>query len=196
VTSAEGVAGAVSGFRLMLPDDWVMLDLNPETAAESVRQVIEGMIRVDPKCGERRADVQEILSVMTEEAIAEGMLMCGVRFGVDSDGRPVQAAVSVSLEAVDGPTDPDSLFEQMDDESGDARIATLDSGPALRVRRLTDEGFLSWGAFVAVPGMEGAVAVVSLRSPSLHYEEKLDTFFDGLIESFRFTTAEEGYADE
>jgi hypothetical protein len=196
VSAAEGVVGAVSGFKLMLPDDWVMLDLNPETAAESVRQVIEGMIRVDPKCAERRADVEEVLSVMTEEAIAEGTLMRGVRFGVDPEGRPVQAAVSVTLEAVEGPTDPDSLFEQLDDESADARIAALDSGPALRLRRLTDEGFLSWAAFVPVPGVDGAVAVVSLRSPSLHYEEQLDTFFDGLIESFRFTTEEEGGADD
>jgi hypothetical protein len=196
VSTAEGVVGAVSGFKLMLPDDWVILDLNPETAAESVRQVIEGMIRVDPKCAERRGDVEEILSVMTEEAIAEGRLMCGVRFGADSEGRPVQAAVSVMLEAVDGPMDPDSLFEQLDDESADARIAMLDSGPALRVRRRTDEGFMSWGAFVPVPGVDGAVAVVSLRSPSLHYEEQLDTFFDGLLDSFRFTTEEEGDADE
>jgi hypothetical protein len=55
---------------------------------------------------------------------------------------------------------------------------------------------MSWGAFVPVPGVDGAVAVVSLRSPSLHYEAQLDTFFDGLIESFRFTTEEEGDADE
>jgi hypothetical protein len=187
--------GAVSGFKLMLPDDWVILDLNPETAAESVQQVIDGMVRVDPKSADRRADIEEVLSVMTQEAIAEDKLLCGLRFGADSQGRPVQAAVSVTLEAVNGPTDPDSLFEQMDDESADARIATLDSGPALRVRRLTDEGFLSWNVFVPVPGVDGAVTVVSLRSPSVHYEEQLDTFFDGLIESFRFTT-EEGDADE
>jgi hypothetical protein len=186
----------VSGFKVMLPDDWVLLDLNPETAAASVQQMIDGMVRVDPKYAERRTAVEEILSVMTEEAIAEGKLMCGMRFGVDSEGRPVQAAVGVTLEAVDGPTDPDSLFEQLEDQSADARIATLDSGPALRVRRLSDEGFMSWATFIPVPGVDGAVAVVSLRSPSLHYEEQLDTFFDGLVNSFRFTTEEEGDADD
>ena len=195
MSTADDVVGAVSGFKLMLPDDWVILDLNPETATESVRQVIDGMVRVDPKCAERRAVIEEVLSVMTEEAIAEDKLLCGVRFGVDEQGRPVQAAVSVTLEAVDGPTDPDSLYEQLGDDSADARIATLDSGPALRVRSSNDEGFMTWGAFVPVPGADGAVAVVSLRSPSVHYEEHLDTFFDGLIESFRFTT-QEGDADE
>lgn len=188
--------GAVSGFKLMLPDDWVILDLNPETATESVRQVIDGMVRVDPECAERRADIEEVLSVMTEEAIAEDKLLCGLRFGVDEQGRPVQAAVSVTLGAVVGPTDPDSLYEQLGDDTADARIATLDSGSALRVRRSTDEGFMSWGAFLPVPGVDGAVAVVSLRSPSLHYEAQLDTFFDGLIESFRFTTEEGADADE
>lgn len=185
----------VSGFKLMLPDDWVLLDLNPETAQESMRQVIEGMIRVDPKCADRRADIEEVLSVMTEEAIAEDALLYGLRFGVDEQGRPVQAAVSVMLQPVDGPTDPDSLYEQFD-ESVDARIATLESGPALRVHSTTEEGFLSWAAFVPVPGVGEAIAVVSLRSPSVHYQAKLDTFFDGLIESFRFATEEEGAADE
>jgi hypothetical protein len=187
---------AVSGFKLMLPDDWVILDLNPETAAESVRQVIDGMVRIDPKLAERRSDIEEVLSVMTDEAIAEDKLLCGLRFGADEEGRPVQAAVSVTLGAVDGPTDPDSLYEQLGDDSVDARIATLDSGQALRVHSSSEEGFMSWGAFVPVPGVEGAVAVVSLRSPSVHYEAKLDTFFDGLIESFHFTTEEEGDADE
>jgi hypothetical protein len=190
------MVGAVSGFKLMLPDDWVILDLNPETATESVRQVIDGMVQVDPKCAERRADIEEVLTVMTEEAIDEDKLLCGLRFGVDEQGRPVQAAVSVTLGAVDGPTDPDSLYEQLGDDSADARIATLASGPALRVRSSNDEGFMTWGAFVPVPGVDGAVAVVSLRSPSVHFEAQLDTFFDGLIESFQFTTAEEGAADE
>lgn len=195
MNTVEDVVRAVSGFKLMLPDDWVMLDLNPETSAESVRQLIEDMIRVDAEFAARRADIEEVLSVMTEEAIAEDKLLCGLRFGADAQGRPVQAAVSVTLGAVEGPTDPDSLYEQLGDDSADARIATLDSGQALRVHSSTEEGFMTWGAFVPVPGVEGAVAVVSLRSPSVHYEAQLDTFFDGLIESFQFTT-EEGDADE
>lgn len=195
MNTVEDVVGAVSGFKLMLPDDWVMLDLNPETSAESVRQLIEDMIRVDAEFAARRADIEEVLSVMTEEAIAEDKLLCGLRFGADAQGRPVQAAVSVTLGAVEGPTDPDSLYEQLGDDSADARIATLDSGQALRVHSSTEEGFMTWGAFVPVPGVEGALAVVSLRSPSVHYEAQLDTFFDGLIESFQFTT-EEGDADE
>jgi hypothetical protein len=190
------MVGAVSGFKLMLPDDWVILDLNPETATESVRQAIDSMVRVDPRCAERRADIEEVLSVMTDEAIAEDKLLCGLRFGADEQGRPVQAAVSVTLGAVDGPTDPDSLYEQLGDDSADARITTLDCGPALRVRSSTEEGFMTWGVFVPVPGLDGAVAVVSLRSPSVHYEAQLDAFFDGLIESFKLPTEEEGVADE
>lgn len=175
----------------MLPSDWVTLDLDPETAEALVRRVVDGMVRVDPRCADRRAEVEELLSVMTDEAIAGGKLLCAVRFGVDGQGRPVQTAVSVTLEAVDGATDPDSLFERFDDGSTDARIVPLESGPALRVRRQTGEGFMSWGVFVPVPGMEHGVAVVSLLSPSVHHEQELDTFFDGLVESFRFTREED-----
>jgi hypothetical protein len=174
----------------MLPQDWVTLDLDPETAGESVRRVVDGMVRVDPRCADRRAEVEELLSVMTDEAIAGGKLLCAVRFGVDGQGRPVQTAVSVTLEAVDGPTGPDSLFERFDDGSVDAQIVTLESGPALRVRSQSEEGFMSWGVFVPVPGMEHGVAVLSLLSPSVHHEGQLDTFFDGLMESFRFTQEE------
>lgn len=191
MSSPDAATGVAAGFQLVLPQDWVTLDLDPETAAQSVRRVVDGMVRVDPKCAERRAEVEELLSTLTQDAIADGKLLCGVRFGVDGEGRTVQVVASVVLQEVGEPADPDSLFERFDDGSADARIATLDSGPALRVRGRTEEGFLSWGVFVPVPGVEGVVAVVSLLSPSLHHEEQLDRFFDGLVESFRFTYEEE-----
>ena len=187
MTSPDAATSPASGFRLMLPQDWVTLDLNPDTAAESVRRVVDGMVRVDPRCADRRAEVEELLSVMTDDAIAAEKLLYAVRFGADGQGRPVQTAVSVALEAVDGPTDPDSLFERLDDGSVDARMVTLESGLALRVRSQTPEGFMSWGVFVPVPGIDGVVAILSLLSPSVHHEKQLDTFFDGLVEAFRFT---------
>ncbi|MGH8999352.1 MAG: hypothetical protein ACRDY7_08175 [Acidimicrobiia bacterium] len=180
----------------MLPRDWVTLDLDPDTAEESVRGVVDGMVHLDPGCAEGRAEVEELLSTMTREAIAARALLCGVRFGVDEQGRPVQALVSVTLRAVDGPTDPDGLFERFDDGTLDGRIATLDSGPALRVRSQTEAGFMSWGVFVPVPGADGVVAVVSLLSPSVHHEEQLDAFFDGLVESFRLTRDEDERQEE
>jgi hypothetical protein len=106
----------------------------------------------------RRADVKELLSVMNDEAIAAERLLCAVRFGVDQEGRPLQTAVSVPLEVVDGPTDPDSLFERLGEGSADARIVTLECGPALRMRARTQEGFITWGVFVPVPGVENCVA--------------------------------------
>jgi hypothetical protein len=193
VTSPDAQPGPASGFRLVLPSDWVNLDLDPKTARESVRRVVDGMVRVDPRCAESRAEVEELLSVMTDEAVAAEKLLCAVRFGVDGQGRPVQTAVSVTLEVVDGATDPDSLLERFDDGRADARIVTLESGPALRMRGRTEEGFITWGVFFAVPGMENGVAVLSLVSPSVHHEEQLNSFFDGLMESFRFTE-EEGAA--
>jgi hypothetical protein len=175
----------------MLPRDWVTLDLNPDTAEKSVRRVVDGMVRADPGCAEQRAVVEELLSTMTREAIADGKLLCGVRFWVDEQGRPVQALVSVALREVDGPTDPAGLFERFDDGESDGRMVSLESGPALRVRARSEGGFMSWGLLVPVPGSEGVVAVLSLLSPSVDHEEQLDRFFDGLVESFRFTGDDE-----
>jgi hypothetical protein len=187
VSFAVATTEQASGFTLVLPHDWVTLELDPATADESVRRAVDGMVRVDPSCAERRAVVEELLSTMTREAIADRKLLCGVRFGVDEQARPVQALVSVALQAVDGPTDPMSLFEQLDDGVSDGRMVSLPSGPALRVHGGSGDGFMCWGLFVAVPGSEGVVAVLSLLSPSVEHGDQLDAFFDGLTESFRFT---------
>ncbi|MEW6471963.1 MAG: hypothetical protein AB1679_06810 [Actinomycetota bacterium] len=186
MSSGDTAGFSASGFTLVLPADWVTLDLNPETADQSVRRVVDGIVRAHPASAERRAVVEELLSTMTKEAIADGKLLCGVRFWVDEQGRPVQALVSVALQEVDGPTDPGSLFERFADEDTDGRMVSLEWGPALRVRARS-EGFMSWGLFIGVPGSEGVVAVLSLLSPSLEHEDQLDAFFDGLVESFRFT---------
>ncbi|MGH9042391.1 MAG: hypothetical protein ACRDZ3_19410 [Acidimicrobiia bacterium] len=179
------------GFTLVLPDEWVTLDLDPETADVSLRKLVDGLARNDPAVAEDRNKVEALLAAIGGEATEEGALLCAARFDVDAEGRPVQATVAVSFRSVDGSSDPEALLADVEDDLIQARVVELGSGPALRVTEQTEDGFVSLGVLVPVPGVDSRVAVISLLSPSVTHEAELNEFFDALAGTFAFTWKED-----
>lgn len=185
------MTGAPDGFRVLLPDDWVSLDLDPETADASVRQLVDAVVRQDPSMADDQGRIEELLTTLGREATEEGALLCAVRFDTDPQGRPVQVTVGVVLRSVEGSSDPAAVSADLAGEGLDAEIVELAAGPAVRVREVTEDDFLSLAVLVPVPGVESRVASLSLLSPSLSHEEQLTTFFDSLADTFAFTWNED-----
>ncbi|MGH8999723.1 MAG: hypothetical protein ACRDY7_10075 [Acidimicrobiia bacterium] len=178
---------APDGFTLALPDDWVTLDLDTATAAASRRRLVDALARDDPVVAEARRGVEKLLAAAATGAVEDGALLCALRFDVDAEGRPVQATVSVVIRSLDGSSEPSALRAELAEVGGEAEVVELTSGPALRLSGQTEDGFLSLGVLVPVPGVDGRVAVVSLLSPSLTHEVELNEFFDAVADTFSFT---------
>jgi hypothetical protein len=178
------------GFRLLLPDDWIEIELDPDTAEASRRRIIDLLAGDDPRIAAARDRVEELLRAVRDSAADDGAELCALRFEIDSDGQPVQAVITVALRSVDGSTDPAAVLDMIDEVGGDtseaASIKTA-SGTGLRIAEHTADRFLYLTALVPVPDIPGRLAVIQLLSPSLTHEDKLRGFFDGVVGTFAFT---------
>lgn len=179
--------GVPDGFVLVLPQEWVSLELDPALADESLRRLVDALVREDQIIADERDRVEELLSSFAHEAADEGALLCAVRFDVDEQGRPVQASVAVTLRGVQDSSGPDTIISEL--RGGD--IVEITAGPAVRFAEQTQDGFLSLLVLVPVPGIEGRVAAISLLSPSVSHEAQLTEFFDAVVNSFTFTWHDE-----
>lgn len=175
------------GFRLVLPDDWVTLDLDPETAESSRKSLLDAMVRDDPSVAEQRDDIEAVLSAAAAGAAEDGALLCALRFEVDPEGQPIQATVLVAVRAVEGSSEPAVLRADLEASGIDAEVVDLAAGPALRVLDRTEEGMLTFAVLLPVPGVDDRIAMVSLFSPSVTHEAQLSEYFDALADTFAFT---------
>jgi hypothetical protein len=134
--------------------------------------------------------VEALLRKIGEEAAEDGAELCALCFDVDSDGRPVQAIVTVTLRSVDGSTDPAAILELIEEAEGgevDADVIRTGSGTGLKITAQTEDGLLDLKALIPMPEVPGRVALISLVSPSLTHEDKVRGFFDALVGTFAFT---------
>jgi hypothetical protein len=188
----NGVVRPPDGFTLVLPEQWIGLDLNPETAEESTERLVDALARNDAQVADECDEVAALLGAMAREAIEGGALLCAVHFDVDGRGRPVQASMAVTIRSVGGSSEPAALQEDLDDGLVEAKVVELASGPALRISERTEDGFVSLGMLVPAPGIESRVAVISLLTPSVSHEAEFGEFFDLIADTFRFTWDEAG----
>lgn len=179
------------GFQILLPEKWVMLDLDEATSGDSLAALIDTLARHDDSVARERAQVEALLGAIVREARQNDALMCAVHFDVDSEGRPVQAALTVAIRSVEGSSDPDALYGSLSGDADGINVSDLTLGRALRVSELTDDGFLSLTMLIPAPGVEDRLAVVSLLSPSLGHRDELDEFFDLIANTFTFTWKDE-----
>lgn len=184
--------GIPDGFTLVLPDDWVKLDLDPETAESSRKLLVDAMVRDDPSVADQRDDIEALLSAAADAAAEDGALLCALRFDVDPEGSPVQATVLVAVRAIEGSSDPAALHAELQAAGIEAQVVDLAAGPALRLDDRTAEGMLTFSVLLPIPGVDGRIAMLSLFSPSLSHEAQLGEFFDALANTFAFT----GEADQ
>lgn len=175
------------GFTLVLPDDWVTLDLDPDTRDATQGRLIDALVREDPSVAEYRDDVAAVLSAAAAGAAEDSALLCALRFDVGPDRGVTQATVLVAVRAVEGSSEPTVLVADIHAAGFDAEVVDLAAGPAVRLVDRTEEGMLTFGALVPVPGVEGRLVIVSLSSPSLTEEAQLSKFFDALADTFAFT---------
>lgn len=178
------------GFRLLLPDDWIEIDLDPATGETSRRRVIDLLARDDPNIAVARDRVEELFRVVRDSAADDRAELCALRFEIDPDGRPIQAVITVAMRSVDGSTDPAAVLEMIDEAGGDTNDAVsvrTASGTGLRMAEHTADGFIYLTALVPVPEVPGRLAMIQLLSPSLTHEDKLRGFFDGVVSTFAFT---------
>lgn len=173
-----------AGFVLALPDDWVTLDLDPETADQSVARLLDLLGAHDQTVAKARDGLRTFLRTIQAEAIADGAELCGVHFDVDREGRPVQATVTVGLRRIEESVD---IAEALGADG-------CDSAKPIRVSQRTDDDFLFLAALVPVPNAPELIAAISLLSPSLTHEGDLRTLFDAMLRTFSFTW-DEGEAD-
>lgn len=194
----------VTGFFLALPDGWATLDVDPRTAARSVRWQLDHAQLDHPEVAEHRHLIEQALTQVAADASASGTCFAACWFTIVGQ-LPVQASVAVSLtDIIDGPSTSEAMIADLADVHDGRSVAVVDlgvDGPnAVRRsgrRRRTPPGqreeieYLSHQVYVPVPGGRRTghtVAILSFASPTLELEEELAGLFDDMASTFRFTT--------
>lgn len=195
----------VTGFFLALPDGWATLDVDPRTAARSVRWQLDHAQLDHPEVAAHRHIIEQALTQVAADAGASGTCFAACWFTVVGQ-LPVQASVAVSLtDIVDGPSTSEGMIADLVDVHDGRSVAVVDLGDdgpnAVRRsgrRRRTLPGqreeveYLSHQVYVPVPGGKRTggrtVAILSFATPTLELEEELAGLFDDMAATFRFTT--------
>lgn len=177
------------GFTLTLPGDWVALDLDPDTARDSARRLVEVMARNNPRVAEHRSQVEQLLMSIVAQAIDEDTVLYALRLDFEAQAQEPEANLAVRFRSVTR-SDPEFLRAELANRSTDAHIVRLEAGAAVRVAEQATDGNLNIGMVIPVPGVEDRVAMISMISSSVTDKARLDAFFDSLADTFRFTWSE------
>ena len=198
--SAAVEATRPTGFWIAVPEGWVSLDVDPATAAGSAARLLDlAGLGVDERFRGHRADAERLLAQLASAAAAGGVTFAACLVTVVDDVLPVQATLTISVNALDGGgnrTGEVRAALAAADRERAVEVVELDAGPAVRrAGRLrgaapgTEEQLtlVSRQFYVPVPGTGREVAVLSFSSPTLELEAELSELFDGMAGTFAFT---------
>jgi hypothetical protein len=178
----------------------VSLDVDPRTAAESARRLVEAAARNAETVREHRVALQQQIAQIAADAAASGVQFCACFFEVFEDQLPVQASLTIAVHTLDQANDPGAMVRELaEDEAGrTVDLVELEVGRAVRRsgrRRQAFPGtdqpveFLARQYYVPVPSTTDQIAVLSFASPTLALQDDLTSLFDSMAATFVFTWA-------
>ncbi|MGH9247020.1 MAG: hypothetical protein ACRD29_22415 [Acidimicrobiales bacterium] len=190
-------------FRLIAPEGWFDVDLDPPTMFETIDRLVDERLTQAPAAEPRRDEILAIARRGVTEAAAAGAFRAWF-FSDVIDGRPVSASLTATVARLEdasvdgrGPRGVAERLAQTAASSGTrAKLAAteLPAGPAVRLRRhveapaagrATKVGSVSVQYFLAIPSTR-SVLLLSFATPNLALEEPFLALFDSIVATLRW----------
>ncbi|MFL6077419.1 MAG: hypothetical protein ACJ73S_28995 [Mycobacteriales bacterium] len=200
------------GFRLLLPDNWVRYDLDPETYRASLATSVDRIVADDPKTEVLAREAQGLLAAHLLDAIDHGALLAA-SYTDTINGVPIGASLVVIRSPY--PADPGgnrmglkSIADMFTSGLTKGRMVGLPRvGPAVLVtgREMVEEMRGTDGRplqadttryFVPFPGQDSPLLVLSFSSPTLLLADAFRKLFRAIAESLNWQDLDAEAADE
>ena len=188
-TSPTSPPGPPSDYRLVLPDGWFRIDLEPGTREKAVTALVERQFRGADDIPHLKAEARDKLLATAAGAFGNGGIELYVSLQAAA-GLPLPAALVVTLT----PPHPDErvtvtpelLAATLPAGGADVTIAELPAGRAVRVRRF-DPPVTSLDLHVPVPD-SSAWLLLSFSTPLAPLADALVGMFDAVAGTLRWTS--------
>lgn len=198
------------GFRVRVPDEWHVVDLDPRTSDGSIDRFLDECVRIAPAAAPHRAGARRALRDVASEHRARGTFMLALLAGaLRTPEQPAGASLTLAWRRLAGadrlpPGDlARGIAESLstaplaDGESEEGReisVVDLGTGPGARLRttqtvpvpetdtrrRVAIVQFL-----VPVPGQPW-IAVVTATTPNLDLAPGVDAIAEAVVRSLEF----------
>jgi hypothetical protein len=179
-------------YRLVLPDGWFGIDLEPGTREKAAAALIERQFRGADNIPHLKAEARDKLLATAADAYRNGGIELYVSLQAAA-GLPLPAALVVTLTppAADArvTVTPEILAARLSGDTsggGEVTIAELRAGRAVRVRRF-DPPITSLDLHIPVPG-SSAWLLLSFSTPLVPLADALVGLFDAIAGTLRWTS--------
>lgn len=178
-------------FKLSLPLAWVELDLNGETRAQTITDLVAERGGAGQQLGLSPKQLADLLENLAAQAQAQNGVYAAFYSDV-MEGAPVSASLILSVVHGTGGapppgTDPMSVarvLQQMFPADADVQLRELGAGPAVRVRRRLQAPIADAGT-VAVENLQYVVVLPDLiRLTMLDFSTPTIGLADAFVELF------------
>jgi hypothetical protein len=177
-----------SDYRLILPDGWFRIDLEPGTREKAAIALIERQFRGADNIPHLKAEARDRLLATAAGAYRNGGIELYVSLQAAA-GMPLPAALVVTLTppqaSEHGSVSPELLAAKLS-ARGEVTVAELAAGRAVRVRRY-DPPVTSLDLHVPVPD-SSAWLLLSFSTPLAPLADALVGMFDAVAGTLRWTS--------
>lgn len=218
MTSAAGetTPGASSGFLITVPFPWSEFDIHPAVRDKNIREVVRSRVRANPELAHQERDLAKALRKLCRTAWQEGVVYCGSLAELIDGEVPLVANITVALVRArdkDGTalsTSPIAIMTSVDEIPKGKRptdpwrqvvlVDLPEAGPAARTQGIEDIDLpdtarpmrvVMMQTFVAVPGTDEMVAVITGLTPQLELADPMLELFGLITDTFEFLPAAE-----
>jgi hypothetical protein len=188
-------------FKLSLPVAWVELDLNHETRAQTIANIVAERGGAGQQLGLSPGQLADLLENLAAQAQAQNGVYAAFYSDV-MEGAPVSASLILSILPGSGGapppgTDPMSVarvLQQMFPADADVQLRELGAGPAVRVRRRLEAPITDSGT-VAVENLQYVVvlpdlirlALLDFSTPTIGLADAFVELFDAIAGTLAWT---------
>jgi hypothetical protein len=191
-TTPTGQRGSeVTGYRLVVPDGWFAVDLDPGRRERSVAALVERQFAGLDNAPHLKAQAQQELLTRAEAANAAGGLEMFLSLQQVA-GIPIAASLVVFLVPPPGTREVtvEELSRTLDDDDRQVDVVNLPAGTSVRVLRRIGSQDESASAtlevFVPVPGSGGGWLLLSFSAPLGPLAPALTKLFDAICTTLRW----------
>jgi hypothetical protein len=178
-----------SDYRLILPDGWFRIDLEPGTREKAATALIERQFRGADNIPHLKAEARDRLLATAADAYRNGGIELYVSLQAAA-GMPLPAALVVTLmppqASGHGSVSPELLAAKLSARGSEVTLAELAAGRAVRVRRY-DPPVTSLDLHVPVPD-SSAWLLLSFSTPLAPLADALVGMFDAVAGTLRWTS--------
>ena len=166
-----------SDYRLMVPEGWVRVDLQPGVREPALARLVDRQFRGVDNAPQLKRQARDQFLRVAQYAYGNGGLELYVSLQT-AGGLPLPASLVVTLtpphEKETLRITPDRLAQALADDGGQVTLTEIPAGPAVRVRHRGEATTLD--VHVVVPE-SGAYLLLSFSTP-------LDTLADAMVNLF------------